>query len=590
MTELVSLFLLPLKYLLRLFTLLFLRLGGLINCRWVLRKTGLTDRDLPPLAPPDNASEAWKIMGGPPMQAFFMYLRKYWLIRFVIMSVLINASFIGLYLIVKNHRFWGFHWITMASFIFYELITCVSGRKKTMEALGAINPEFQSDTELLASVRNLILQYNLFREQALRAMGRPGKTIIFVSFFIALLLMGLQADWYLRPRETETGVWQLASFQYRMLEDGTAEVIRYTGPWKKIRVPAYLHGAPVTSIGEKAFNINGDGYRPIRRNELEEIVLPSTLRRIGENAFSGCRSLRSITLPDGVTEIGDNAFTSCGKLSVLTIPDSVTRIGTGAFAGCSFTTFHIPASVTEIGWRPFPDRLRALTIAEDSPSYVLREGALCSRDGVLIWVSRDTVGSEYRVPDGIRRIGALVFKNFEQLERVRLPEGLTGVGEYAFSHCASLEEIALPDTVTSIGDFAFLQCSRLRGIDLPANLAYLGVSAFMGCESITRAHIPSTLKEISQGVFFECSSLSDVVISEGVTAIRFFAFTNCFALKRVTIPSSVRDMDPYSLFDRDTVWIVTPRSFAETHAARLGITCEYTEASPAGPELAGDGI
>ena len=65
-------------------------------------------------------------------------------------------------------------------------------------------------------------------------------------------------------------------------------------------------------IGDKAFyyvHFYGD-----------EIVIPSTVRKIGKEAFKGCFNLTSITIPESVTEIGDNAFAGCEKLSKVIIP------------------------------------------------------------------------------------------------------------------------------------------------------------------------------------------------------------------------------------------------------------------------------
>ena len=42
---------------------------------------------------------------------------------------------------------------------------------------------------------------------------------------------------------------------------------------------------------------------------LVSIVVPGTVKRIGERAFSGCSNLEEILLCDGVESIGRNAFT-----------------------------------------------------------------------------------------------------------------------------------------------------------------------------------------------------------------------------------------------------------------------------------------
>ena len=53
--------------------------------------------------------------------------------------------------------------------------------------------------------------------------------------------------------------------------------------------------------------------------------------------FTNCREyLRKVILPDTIKEIGDYAFAYCEKLEKPIIPVSVTKIGENIFANCSF--------------------------------------------------------------------------------------------------------------------------------------------------------------------------------------------------------------------------------------------------------------
>ena len=78
------------------------------------------------------------------------------------------------------------------------------------------------------------------------------------------------------------------------------------------------------SIGVAAFASCGS---------LKRINLPSSLKSIGDGAFLFCISLQSIVFPEGLEEISDLAFQSTGLESVC-IPTSVRRIGEEAFFGC----------------------------------------------------------------------------------------------------------------------------------------------------------------------------------------------------------------------------------------------------------------
>ena len=67
-------------------------------------------------------------------------------------------------------------------------------------------------------------------------------------------------------------------------------------------------------------------------------MIPSTVTRIGSEAFCGCNGLTSVNIPSSVTSIGVSAFHDCSGLTSVVIPSSVTSIGIGAFQYCSGLT------------------------------------------------------------------------------------------------------------------------------------------------------------------------------------------------------------------------------------------------------------
>ena len=93
------------------------------------------------------------------------------------------------------------------------------------------------------------------------------------------------------------------------------------------KLTSYVIPASVTRIGEFAFS---------RCESLTEVVISDSVTSIGDHAFSRCRSLTEVVIPDSVTSIGDGAFSFCESLRSVVIPDSVTSIGDGAFSYCSF--------------------------------------------------------------------------------------------------------------------------------------------------------------------------------------------------------------------------------------------------------------
>ena len=102
-----------------------------------------------------------------------------------------------------------------------------------------------------------------------------------------------------------------------------------------------------------------------------EVVLPKSLKKIGDWAFCNCKNLVSVNIPAGVTSIGNSTFKGCSKLTSVTISNSVTSIGEGAFYCCSsLTSATIGNSVTSIGNFAFSfcDALTSVTIGNSVTS------------------------------------------------------------------------------------------------------------------------------------------------------------------------------------------------------------------------------
>ena len=163
-------------------------------------------------------------------------------------------------------------------------------------------------------------------------------------------------------------VFETSDFEYSIKNDGTAVITRYTKDESSVQIPERIDGYTVTGIGE--------------------------------NAFSGCRSLQSIVLPDGITELGNFAFMDCRALRKVKMPKSLQSIGNSAFLYC-----------------------------ENLMDAMLN--------------------------DGIRTIGIAAFKYCRMLQKIRIPEGTVSVGRQAFYGCSIMTRITLPESIESIGEEAF---------------------------------------------------------------------------------------------------------------------------------------
>lgn len=374
-----------------------------------------------------------------------------------------------------------------------------------------------------------------------------------------------------------------SDFEYKVLEDGTAEITGYKGKATDLVIPSVIDGYKVTSIGYMAFYDNTaitsvtitDGIVNIGYgsfylcNSLTKIIMPDSIMNIGKEAFYGCSSLTSITIPNNVTRIEDEVFSSCTSLTNINIPDSVTSIGVNAFRLCSsLTEMVIPDSITNIEAHAFEfctnltsftiangvtsidvtsfdycSSLNDVNVSEGNPYFSDINGVLFNKDKTkLLLYPEGKKDSNYTIPSNVKSIGKFAFSNCSSLVGVNVPNSVTSIDKGAFSSCGSLTSIIMPNSITTIGDAAFDHCGSLTSIDIPDSVTSIGDYAFDFCGSLTSVSIPNSVTTIGQCAFSHCDSLASVTISNGVTSIGNSAFSPCNSLVSIILPNSITDM------------------------------------------------
>ena len=319
---------------------------------------------------------------------------------------------------------------------------------------------------------------------------------------------------------------------------------------KKIVVPAEIDGVTVKKVGgvekihdsgttwEKRYSIG------FQSPYVEEVVLPTTITSIENNAFCNCTNLKKVNIPNTITSIDYNAFCNCTNLKKVNIPNSVTSIGSSAFSGCTgLTSITIPDSITIINRETFFG-------CADLTSVI--------------------------IPNTVTKISYAAFSNCSGLTNITIPNSVTIIENYAFSNCSGLTSITIPNGVISIGYYAFGRCSGLTSIrvdenntvydsrdncnaviekdtnklvfgckntTIPNSVTSIGNSAFDGCTGLTSVTIPDSVTEIGVSTFRECIGLTSVTIPNSVTKIGRMAFYECVGLTNITIPNSVTDID-----------------------------------------------
>lgn len=128
---------------------------------------------------------------------------------------------------------------------------------------------------------------------------------------------------------------------YFMIEpDFTGEegawITGFYGGISDVVIPSEYEGVPVIGIREFAFE---------GREELTSVVIPDSVKAIGERAFCGCSNLVSATVSGNISR---SAFASCTSLSEVTFLPTVQTIGEYAFENCALKDIAFPESLLSI--------------------------------------------------------------------------------------------------------------------------------------------------------------------------------------------------------------------------------------------------
>ena len=259
-------------------------------------------------------------------------------------------------------------------------------------------------------------------------------------------------------------------------------------------------------------------------NKIKKIVLPNTVKEIGDHAFFSFSALEIISLPDGLRSIGEEAFRWCESLTEINIPESVTQIGGNAFENTQWLN-------NRRSENPF---VIVNSILIDGNRV---QGNVTIPDGVtsiapLAFEKSQTV-TGVTIPNGVSTIGASAFKECVNLTTVVIPESLQYIADAAFAF-SGLKSIAIPDSVYSIGNSAFYYCNELSSVSLPQGLMWINAYTFKGCEGLTSIELPRTLIYIDTSAF-SFSGIRQIHIPCRVDHIYEDAFNYCSALTDITI-------------------------------------------------------
>lgn len=283
--------------------------------------------------------------------------------------------------------------------------------------------------------------------------------------------------------------------------------------------------------------------------KFETITLPSSLTSFG-TAFQQCMNLKELTFPAGVTEIPDNAFWLCNSLQSVTMLGEVTRVGVDAFSSCKQLRSFFAKGTPAIESKAFNGcaELRVLDVEKGVSK--IADGAFsgCMRLYSLTLAENLTeIGNAFGgmfLTGGLTRLARVI--NYSSLDLVLEDKSAYGgIMRYARNGAINLTYgEPVPSEIEYINGFVFFVESgtSLDGTEIHkwyTLIDYVGEDRMPQFPDLRSDEYVLREYTIAAYAFYENDTLLLADLPEGVTRIEDNAFTECNRLLRVDIPSTV---------------------------------------------------
>lgn len=374
-----------------------------------------------------------------------------------------------------------------------------------------------------------------------KAMKTKINTIIFILIIICIINCSCDTT---EPKSTgQTGeiLEPKAEFTYDKYEDGLC-LVKYSGNVSKITVPESVDGLKVIKIGNEAFYLT-DCSSPI-----ESVILPDTVKIIGESAFARCTKLRSINTPESLTEIHDGAFYGCSSLEHFTVTDDVTVLE-GAFGYTAITDLYIPPHIKRIGSCMFSSTSVDFSVVPETVE-IIGQGAFSDNPTI----------TELILPENIISIETFAFSRCPNMVSVSIHKNVSEIGNNAFSG-AMLESIDVdPENpyYTSVDGVLYTKDMKTLVIypaakkdetfELPQNVEIICSDAFNSNLYMKEIVMHDDLKELNLNTFKGAKSLETLTIPRGVEYLNGSVIQDCVSLRDIYIPDTIKEFDSFGAY------------------------------------------
>ncbi len=305
-------------------------------------------------------------------------------------------------------------------------------------------------------------------------------------------------------------------------------------------IPSTYNGLPVTSIEDSGF---------MGCSSLEKVVIPSSIKAIGNNAFMRCTNLKKVAGMAGVTSYGDNAFSRCTSLEYMIMPAGIESLGSNVIRNVSGVVYARASEEkmnslnpnwnydgnivynNEIIYEEYTDPktnekgyqigVPQLLPTIDEPLTIYSWCYYDENDNVgakLLNIAKEAFWGVsapsiiIKHPDGSNLNHSINLESyafaFSSISSITFEVDITYEDSEDLFNGSSIQTVTLPSSINTIPVRAFNNCNKLEKIiqlgqetENTLDVKRIETGAFSGCLSLSKLYISNAIEFIGQSAF-----------------------------------------------------------------------------------------
>lgn len=256
----------------------------------------------------------------------------------------------------------------------------------------------------------------------------------------------------------------------------------------------------VDDDGKKVLKITGTGVIPAQTPGAQAWVSYAT-------------DVVRLEISEGITSINVGAFSgSIPNVTEIILPSTLQAIYNNAFNGCKVTEISLGENVKTMGDNPFSGIMTLETINVDTGNTVFKsiDGVLYnSSSRTLVSYPRGKTASVLNIPNSIASIGTSALAGNTYITTVT-GKNVTGLYDYCFADCVNLTSVDLPNA-NAVRPYAYKNCYSLKKAFITPSI---NINVYYNCTGLEEIEISgaAVATTIADNIISGELSTNDIVL------------------------------------------------------------------------------